>query len=140
MKKRFWAPIISLLVMAFLVCSCSVSFTKPDKVIGIALNLAVQEGGYVLAQENSKLAKAVLEYSKKALERGLENFTEPDFHKWAEVVMKELKIEPRVEMKFKEILKLVDIKIETGKSSKEIVELVYNVIEAFTVGIEAGIK
>ena len=131
---------VALLVMAFLVCSCSLRFTEPDKVIEIALNMAVQEGGYLLAQENSELAKSILEYSKKALGKELENFTEPDFHKWAEVVMKELKIEPRIEMKFKEILKLVDVKIETGKSSKEIVELVYNVIEAFNVGIEAGIK
>lgn len=145
MKKRCWWPryshiIISLLAMAFLVCSCSISFTKPDKIIETGLNLLIQEGGYLLAQENSELAKAILAYSKKALGKGLENFTEPDFHKWAEVVMKELKIEPRIEMKFKEILKLVNVKIEPGKSSKEIVELAYNVIETFIVGIEAGIK
>lgn len=135
MKKRLFS--VCVILALFLICSCSLRFTEPDKVIEIALNVAVQEGGYLLAQENSELAKSILEYSKKALEMGLENFTEPVFHKWAEEVMKRLKIEPRLEMKFKEILKLVKVEIELSDNTKETVELVYNVIENFTIGIKA---
>lgn len=127
--------IFCVIVALFLVCSCSFSVSKPQKTI--ALNLVVQESGLQLVRANPELAKVVLEYSKHVLEIGIENFTEPDFHKWAEVVMVKLKLETRLEMKFKEILKLVNIEIELSGSSKEIVKMVYNVIENFVIGIKA---
>jgi len=133
MKKYILS--LCVIVALFLVCSCSFSFKQPATTT--VLNLAVQEGGYQLAQKNSELAKTVLGYSERILEIGLENFTVPDFQKWAKVVMKTLKIEPRLEMKFKEILKLVNVEIELS-DNKEIVKIVYNVIENFVIGIEAG--
>ncbi len=126
---------LCVIVALFLVCFCS--FSQPQKTI--VLNQLAWQGGFQLAQENPKLAKAILTYSEHILEIGLENFTEPDFHKWAEVVLKKLKLEPRPEKIFKDILKLVNVEvIKLSGSSKEIVELVYNVIENFAIGIKAN--
>jgi len=138
MKKRFWAPIIALLVMAFLVCSCSFSFTKPQK--DILFDLGIHEAGFKLAKGKPELAKVVLEYSKKVLKMGVENFTEPDFRKWVEAVMKELKMDPRSERIFKAMIEMVNVEInKLSEGSKEIVKLVYNAIGSFTAGIEEGI-
>ena len=127
--------LLSLCVIVALVLVVGCSFTQPQKTV--VLNLAAQNCGFLLAQENFPLALEIRNWSEYVLNIEHGNIEETTFHRWAEVVIEHLKLDPFLEMNFKEMLKLVDIEITLAENQKEITKLVYGVIESFIAGIRA---
>ena len=81
----------------------------------------------------------VLGYSKTALEiLQPAGYTEFVFHTWASRIIEILKLDPFLEMNFKEMVKLVQIEILLAENQQEISQLVYNVTQSFIRGIQAG--
>ena len=133
MRNRFSLMILVCMV-AVLLCSCS--FAKPEKTM--VLNLAAQNSGFLLAKEKPSLARGIQGYSKNVLEIGLEGFTKFAFDEWVVMVMHQLKVDPLLQMNFKEMVKLVNIEIALSENSKDTVDIIYNVIQNFIVGIKAA--
>ena len=142
---RYFKPIsfaLMFLLLAILaVCLASslpgCSFIEPQK--GIVLNLAAQNCGFVLAQKKPALIGDVLGYSKTALEiLQPAGYTELVFHTWASRIIEILKLDPFLEMNFKEMVKLVQVEILLTEDQQEISQLVYDVTQSFIRGIKAG--
>lgn len=142
---RYFKPIslaLTFLLLAILaVCLASslpgCSFIEPQK--GIVLNLAAQNCGFALAQKKPALIEEVLSYSKIALEiLQPAGYTELIFRTWAERVIEILKLDPFLEMNFKEMVKLVQVEILLTEDQQEISQLVYDVTQSFIRGIKAG--
>lgn len=116
------------MVLVVFFCGCS----RP------LLNLGAQNSGFLLAQEKPDLAREMLGISQDVLDAGIENFTEPAFEAWAEMMVEKLGLDPFLQMNFKEMLRLVDIEIELSESDRDTVELLYRAVANFVIGIEAN--
>lgn len=128
--------LIFIALCAFLfVPGCA--FTQPQKLV---MDLAGQNTGFIVAQEMPDVAKDVLEYSDTVLAIGPEKFTEANFHDWAEIVMEKFKLHPFLVMNFKQMIKAVNIEIKLSESQTETTQLVFNVIQNFTIGLKVGLK
>lgn len=128
MRKLLSLCTIMVLV---LMVGCA-TLQKPDKIV--ILNLAAQNCGFLLAQENPALAKDILKYSKGVLDK---DFTKPAFIDWSEWVAKAVKLDPFLEMNFKEMMKLVTIEIELTEDQRKIVMIYRQIVQYFVKGIEA---
>lgn len=128
--------VVFWLIVLFLFSSCTLK--PPEKTI--ALNLVAKNSGFLLAQENLPLALEIHKYSNALLDtvRDTEILPDPDFTKWVEWMIGRLDLDPFLQMNFQELIKLVDIEIELSDSDEELVELLYQVIRSFVIGIEAG--
>ena len=128
--KNFLLGELWVIVVLSLLFGCALSKTQK----GVVLNLAVQNAGYVLAQENTGWAKDVLKYSKAVLAK------EFSFTNWTDHVVGMIKLDPFLAMNFKEMMKLVNIQIELNQDQEEILKLTHGVVENFIIGIKAGLK
>ena len=82
--------LFSLCVIVALLLVVGCSFTQPQKTV--VLNLAAQNCGFLLAQENLPLALEIYDFSKHILKVEPGDFTKDTFYWWIEVLMEFLKL------------------------------------------------
>jgi len=128
-----WVFSLCVIVALFLMVGC-VTLGKTQKTV--VLNLAAQNCGFLLAQENLPLALEIRDYSRLVLEMSDGDFTESTFRVWTGRVMESLKLDPLLEANFGEMVKLVNVEIGSGEDYQEIVKLLYVIIENFVIGIQ----
>lgn len=133
--RKLLTTVFCVLMALLLIHGCS--FVKPEK--ALVLNLAAQNSGYLLAKEKPELIGEVLVFSKYATEvLRPQGYDEHVFYSWAEGMMEILKLDPFLQMNFKEMIKLVKVEILLAKNQQEIAQLTYQIMHHFVKGIQAG--
>ena len=114
-------------ILTFLLMGCALS-----------KSLITQNFGFLLAQQEPKLAQEILGLSRTVLDKASGDFTEVSFQIWATSVIERLEVHPLLKMNFEEMLKLVNVKIELADNQQEIAQLARAMIQNFVKGIDAA--